>query len=248
MVRTESIKRQSRTQRTRGRRARLGWRITGIIYGHAKVQRKIATTKRGDSPRQRKGEREKGGKGRMARYARANLFPATWQRRVCKLLPIWTSETGTRARLVRAGFTTVCFYLVLLLHPFFLFASSSCLAWAEISVGLVCIRCLDDVAKPTIYIPLAEFEAKLAVIVEGARVFSIRKRTRKGKRAKVTWKMDASERRRGGGGGGRKIDNKVKIYADVKTNATDRTARIGRERKWMDCRRDLRSGIIYGTA
>ena len=156
MVRTEGIKRQSRTQSTR---TACSTRVAN--YRHY-LWRRESTAKNSDDeerPRERERERE-----------REEREEGTWQRHVCKLLPIWTSETGTRARLVRAGFTTVCFYLVLLLHPllplhhFFMPGVDS-----EISVGLVCIRCLDNEAKPTIYIPLAEFEAKLAVIVEGAR-------------------------------------------------------------------------------
>lgn len=53
MVRTEGIKRENGTQRTRTARSRLGWRITSIIYDDVEVGRKIATAKR-DDPAKRK--------------------------------------------------------------------------------------------------------------------------------------------------------------------------------------------------
>lgn len=143
MVRAEGIKRQSKIRRTRT--ARLGWRITAIIYGDAKVERKIVTTKWNDRER------------RVA-YTIVDLFPATWHRRDCKLLPIWTNEDDTRARLVCVGFTSV--------RVFFSFSPtlSSCLSSslhraARDIRGTVRIR-PDNEAKPTIRIP--PFEARLA--------------------------------------------------------------------------------------
>lgn len=170
------------------------WRREGTAKNSDNGETRSAKTER---------EREQG--------TRADLFPATWQGRVCKLLPIWTSETGTRARLVRAGFTTVCFHFALFSTP----CSSFLFFLPRMDRdfrGIVCIRCSDNEAKPTIYIPLVEFEAKLAVVVDGERIWSMR--------ANIERKRS---REKEGRGGSRKSASMWKRTWQIATRTTDQT-------------------------